>query len=327
MIELKESKTRDIPLWLTALVILLCIGGGAWLVKWYMKEQPRQVVTIPDDKVVPTGNRGTWRGQTGGNNNNGGNNGFRAQPQRDINVNGVQSWSKNSYRAKVGDTVMMVIYNANGNGKFDISPQYLTMRTPAEAEMAVMRMSILSDATWRDHLKVTDEQLEKLRKVPAPKSMTLDPADREKLSELWKAYHDGPADKKAAAEKDLLAGLDEVGKKNLAATKAYEATRAELVRAALTPDQIKMYQDAGGKAPVPKEPVPTPLPIVPAKIESKPQLKTSVEKTLIDSTTSTPAVTKTGVSAPASKPAIATPTVEKPASGAVPADAPPAPVK
>jgi len=86
MIELKESKTRDIPLWLTALVILLCIGGGAWLVKWYMKEQPRQVVTIPDDKVVPTGNRGTWRGQTGGNNNNGGNNGFRAQPQRDITL-------------------------------------------------------------------------------------------------------------------------------------------------------------------------------------------------------------------------------------------------
>jgi hypothetical protein len=321
MIETKESKTRDIPIWLTALVIVLCIGGGAWLVKWYMKEQPKQVVIIPDDRVLPNNARGIWRGQPNVANGNG-NNGFRAQPQRDINANGVQSWSKNSYRAKVGDTVMMVIYNANGNGHFDISPQYLTMRTPAEAEMAVMRMSILSDASWRDHLKVTDDQLEKLRKVPAPKSMTLDPADREKLSELWKAYHDGAADKKAAAEKELLAGLDEVGKKNLAATKAYEATRAELVRAALTPEQIKLYQDAGGKAPVPKEPL-----VVPAKVEPKIESKPAAEKTLIEGTrVLTPEVSKTVLKATDKQTGAAS--TEKLTTGAAPTDpAPPAPPK
>jgi len=310
MIESKESKTRDIPIWLTALVIVLCLGGGAWLVKWYMKETPTQVVDIPDDKV-PQGNN--WRQGRQANNNGGMFRNNNQLPQKDINANGVQPWGRNGFRVKTGDTIMNVTYSGKG---FDISPQYLNIRTPAQAELAVMRMSILGDPNWREALNVTEDQLTKLRKVPLPKSMTLDKEDKEKLSELWKAYHDGPSDKKAAAEKELLAGLDEVGKKNLAATKEYEATRAELVKAALTEEQIKMYQSSGGKAPTKETPVirtPIPAKSETKKIESP---GTTVDKRLGSETSLLKPIEKTPTSKPVAT-TTPTPTATKPVGAAV----------
>jgi hypothetical protein len=49
MIETQESNTRDIPVWLTGLVLILCIGGGSYMVWSFLRDQPRQVATIPED--------------------------------------------------------------------------------------------------------------------------------------------------------------------------------------------------------------------------------------------------------------------------------------
>jgi hypothetical protein len=276
MIEHKESKTRDIPLWLTAVVILLCIGGGVWLVKWYMQTTPRQVVEIPEDKN-PVANQRSWRGF--GQNNNGGsgsNNGRGNRGNRDINSNGVQSWSNNSYRIKTGDTIITVNYSGN---KFDLSPRYLNVQKVEGAELVMMRLGILTDPGWREYLNVTDAQLDKLRAVPLPRSETLDPADKKHLSELWKAYHGASGDAKTAAEKKLLAAVEEVGKKNRAATVAFEVSRAEQVRAALTPEQIKKYKATGGT--LPKEPKTVPVKPEPTKVETKaPAGKTVIDKQL-----------------------------------------------
>jgi Spy/CpxP family protein refolding chaperone len=234
MIESTQSNTRDIPVWLTALVVMLCIGGGGWMTIWYMRDRPRQVVEIPDDKVVAvTPNRGNMKNVAGA---------IRTRAAAP-DVDGIQSWARNSFRAKSGGTILFVNYK--GTTAFDLVPQYANTRTPEEADLAVMRMSVMNDATWRENLKVTDEQLEKLRKVPAPLAAKLDPADRATLTELWKAYHDGPADGKAAAEKNLLASLAAIGQKNLAAAREYEANRAKAIREALTPEQIALYRSGG----------------------------------------------------------------------------------
>lgn len=313
MIEHKESKTRDIPLWLTALVILLCIGGGAWLVKWYMQAQPRQVVEIPDDKVQakPAGNG--WRGTfNNGINGFARNNGSRGP--RDINANGVQPWGANSFRIKTGDTVMTVNYSGD---KFDISPRYLNVQKVEGAELVMMRLGILTNADLREYLKVTEDQLAKLRAVPLPRSETLDKADKEQLSELWKAYHSATGDTKAAAEKKLLAAVDEIGRKNRAATVAFEVNRAEMVRAAVTPEQIKLYQASGGNVPAKKEPAATPPPVAPVKTvpskttADKPNNRlleeSVVSKPLLKSETVSPAATKA-----APKPASDTPAPANP---------------
>jgi hypothetical protein len=316
MIETKESKTRDIPLWLTALVILLCIGGGAWLVKWYVQATPRQVVAIPEDKnpvpVRGTGFRGNpQNGFTGNNNPRNNRGGNFTGTNRDINANGVQSWSNTSYRIKSGDTIMNVNYVGD---KFDFSPRYLNVQTVEVAEMIMMRLGIMSNAGWRDYLGVTDEQLAALRAVPLPRSETLEPADKARLSELWTAYHSGSADTKAVAEKKLLAAVEEVGKKSRLAAVAFDASRADMVKAALTPEQIAKYKATGGTLPTTKEPVKA----VPVKPEpGKLQTRSLGDSKLIEGFAETaPASTKVLTDKAESKPANAvTPVPLVPPSG------------
>jgi len=314
MIEHKESRTRDIPLWLTALVVLLCIGGGAWLVKWYMQATPRQVVVIPEDKN-PAPIRGTnFRGspQNGNNGNNvrgnrGGGGVFTGN--KDINVNGVQSWSNTSYRIKSGDTIMNVNYVGD---KFDFSPRYLNVQTVDVAEMIMMRLGIMSNAGWRDYLNVTDEQLAKLRAVPLPRSETLDPADKAQLSELWTAYHGASADTKAVAEKKLLAAVEEVGKKSRLAAVAFDASRADLVKAALTPEQIAKYKATGGTLPTKETLKAVPVKPEPSKVQTK--LGGSDKKLIEGFAETQPASTKVLTNKTESKPTNAV-TPLAPASG------------
>jgi hypothetical protein len=241
-----QPKTRDIPVWLTGIVLLLCIGGGGWLIKWYLQDKG-SVVQIPDDKVVANVNgngRGAWRGQLAGMNN-----GFR-QDARNRNADGVHPSGRNSFRAKIGSTTMLI--NPSGSGRFDFIPQYQNPRTADEAELTMMRMSILADATWREQLKVTDEQLKDLRKkVPSPQNPKLDAADQARMTDLWKTYEKASYAEKPAAEKKLLAAVDEIGKKELTTYKAYEASRAQAIKAILTPEQIKLYHESGSK-PAPK---------------------------------------------------------------------------
>jgi len=258
MIESTESKTRDIPIWLTGMVLLLCIGGGGWLIMWYMRgDNPNRVVEIPEEKSVnyATGNGGkAWRTQGAG----------QASPRIRINpdADGIQASSKTSYRAKVGNTLILI--NSNGGNRTDFVPQYLNARTPEQADLSMMRMALLSDSNWREYLKLTEEQLTQLRsKVPAPQTTKLDAADTSRLASLWKTYQNAASAEKPAAEKSFLAAVDEIGKKNTPAYKEYEAKRAEAIKAALTPEQIKLYRSAGGtKAPPPANPKPAVSPVV-----------------------------------------------------------------
>ena len=264
-----NSKTRDIPVWLTGIVLLLCIGGGGWLIKWYLQDKG-SVVQIPDDQVVAStgnGGRGAWRGQLAG--ANGG--GFRPADLRNRDADGIHPSGRNSFRAKTGGTVMLI--NQSGSGRYDFIPQYQNPRTPEEAELTMLRMSVLADATWREHLKVTDEQLKDLRKkVPAPQSPRLDGADLARMNDLWKAYQAASNADKPAAEKTLLAAVDEIGKKNLTTFRQFEASRAQAIKSILTPEQIKLYHEGGNK-PAPGKtksaPTPTPAPAPAATIEKK----------------------------------------------------------
>jgi hypothetical protein len=279
MIENKESKTRDIPIWLTGMVLLMCIGGGGWLIMWYMRDDPNRVVEIPEDKTAnyATANGGggrAWRTQ-----------GTGAQGGTRIRVNpdadGIQASSKNSYRAKVGNTLILI--NSNGGNRTDFVPQYLNARTAEQADLSMMRMALLSDSNWREHLKLTDEQLTQLRKnVPAPQATKLDSTDGNRLATLWKTYQNAASSAKPAAEKSFLAAVDEIGKKNTPAFKEFEAKRAEAIKAALTPEQIKLYRSAGGTKPPPaklkaaaKPPVVTPAPTVPTQPPAKPAATTA----------------------------------------------------
>jgi len=251
MIESKESKTRDIPIWLTGMVLLLCIGGGGWLILWYLRDNPNRVVDIPQEKAASYATGGGGGGKafrTGG----AGQTGPRL-PRINPNADGIQASSATSYRAKVGNTLILI--NSNGGNRTDFVPQYLNARTAEEADLSMMRMMLLSDSNWREHLNLTEEQLTQLRKkVPPTQVMKLDPQDSLRLAGLWKTYQTAASAAKVAAEKAFLAAVDEIGKKNIPAYKEYEAKRAEAIKSALTPEQIKLYRSAGGSKAPPANP-------------------------------------------------------------------------
>jgi len=269
MIDSKESKTRDIPIWLTGMVLLLCIGGGGWLILWYMRDNPNRVVDIPEDKSASYATAGNGGGGRGIFRTQGASQAGPRMPRINPNADGIQASSSTSYRAKVGNTLILI--NSNGGNRTDFVPQYLNARSAEEADLSMMRMMLLSDSNWREHLKLTEEQLTQLRiKVPAPQVMKLDAQDSLRLAGLWKNYQTAASAAKGAAEKAFLAAVDEIGKKNTPIYKEYEAKRAEAIKAALTPEQIKLYRSAGGtKAPPPNSkaaasPVATPAPAAPA---------------------------------------------------------------
>jgi hypothetical protein len=286
MIESKESKTRDIPIWLTGMVLLLCIGGGGWLIMWYMRDNPNRVVEIPEDKSANYamgngGGRGVFRTQGAGQAGS-------RMPRVNPDADGIQASSKTSYRAKVGSTLILI--NSSGGNRTDFVPQYLNARTPEQADLSMMRMALLSDSNWREHLKLTEEQLTQLRsKVPAPQVMKLDAQDSLRLAGLWKTYQNAATADKGPAEKSFLAAVDEIGKKNIPAYKEYEARRAEAIKAALTPEQITLYRSAGGTKPPPANPKPAVTPVAATPTPPSP--------------TAVPAATKSGD--PAAAPAAA----------------------
>jgi hypothetical protein len=240
------------------MVLLLCIGGGGWLIMWYMRDNPNRVVEIPEDKSANYamgngGGRGVFRTQGAGQAGS-------RMPRVNPDADGIQASSKTSYRAKVGNTLILI--NSTGTNRTDFVPQFLNALTPEQAELSMMRMSLLSDANWREHLKLTEEQLNQLRnKVPQPQQMKLDQNDRNRLGGLWKTYQDASASAKPAAEKSFLAAVDEIGKKNITAYKQFAATRAEAIKAALTPEQITLYRSAGGTKPPPANPKPAVTPV------------------------------------------------------------------
>src|SRR5690349_14737898 len=111
----QQRPTHDLPLWLTGLVLLLCVSGGTWLIMKLLKDQPSRHVEIPLDKLngsahaasLPrapgggsgSGRTGSWRGGQGG---PGGGNNFRngrptfAPPINEL----IQSSGRNSWRLR-----------------------------------------------------------------------------------------------------------------------------------------------------------------------------------------------------------------------------------
>jgi len=168
-----------------------------------------------------------------------------AQPAgaaRDPNINGVQPFGRNAFRVKSGDVVLFVNYSAAN--KLELHPQYVGQAAQAKPEI-VLRLMILSDQAWRDRLHVTADQLVKLRAIPPAKRLEFDPDDTQRLTQLCQAYHDGDEASKPQAEKKLVDDLGEIGKK----TRQLEDPRVQMIRAALTPEQIKLYQDATASTP------------------------------------------------------------------------------
>jgi hypothetical protein len=266
MIETNDARTRDIPIWLTGIVLLACLGGGGWLIRWYMQDKGKQTVDVTNEVTAAAAASGrpvrTGSGGGGGRTFSGYNGGggldrtgrTRVAPV-DLSADGVQSYNSATSRVKSGNAVMLA--SNNPNGRIDLS-YFKSVRTSEQEQLAMMFIAVRGDSNWREYLNVTDTQREMFSKVPpampGPAPMKSDASDKAKLAPLWRAYRDAAAKnsaEKATAEKALLTALDKVGQKTLQATKDFEDARTAAIKAALTPEQVQTFLSASSdKAPL-----------------------------------------------------------------------------
>jgi len=255
MIEV-QPKTRDIPIWLTGVVLILCIVGGGWLVRWYTRDAGTLAVDVPlEDQSTVAANAKvrTQLALPGGN----------PRAQRDLGfaaaVDGVKA-SGNSGKAWIvrsGDATMYV--SQGRNGQLDLNPSYITQKlTPEQAQVLMMRRRLMTDAAMRDQIHLTAEQLEALRKVEDFRGMVIEPTDRAKLTSLFQAWRTAPGD---ATEKPLLAALVDVAKRAATPTQAFDASRVEQVRKIVSPDQVKRFNEGPTPQGTPATPPSTAKPI------------------------------------------------------------------
>jgi hypothetical protein len=229
MIEV-ESKTRDIPVWLTGVVLILCVAGGIWLVRWYSHDTGRRTVEVPLEDPATVAAAAKFRNLPTGN--------APVNP----NAEGVrQSGNRNNaWIVRAADATMYV--SLTRNGQFDISPAYVRQAlTPEQAQVLMMRRRLMMDTSAREQVKLTGQQLEALRKVEDFRGMIITPIDKTKLTQLFKAWHDSGGDK-VAEEKALVAALNGVAKRSAEPTRAFDASRVEQVKKIITPEQAKQLE-------------------------------------------------------------------------------------
>ncbi|HWP40432.1 MAG TPA: hypothetical protein VNL70_05855, partial [Tepidisphaeraceae bacterium] len=96
------------------------------------------------------------------------------------------------------------------------------------------------DRRFAESLKVTEEQLKRLRDVGSGSALLLSPDDQQRISQLWNAYL--TAADKTAAERELIGTLRQVGQRSLEPTKRDIAERVRQIQSILTPEQIAPFR-------------------------------------------------------------------------------------
>lgn len=89
-----------------------------------------------------------------------------------------------------------------------------------------------------ENLKITPEQLQKLRQIQVPREMSLPDTDKQKLLDLGKRYVDAPADQKKSLETELTETFRKMASQALQPTLAAYADSANRIREVLTEQQI-----------------------------------------------------------------------------------------
>jgi len=268
-----ESRpTRDIPVWLTIPIVLLCLGGGSYLVYRMVtaddRMKPREITRDQAKEKGLTGggpvrvpgmgrNPGTPGGNTGGGSR------WRGAAGPAVAVDGVtetlRKGTSSNYTVAAGSARMEVVYATPTQPTITLSyANFLPAILNAEQYRYLeIRKEVIESKRVQQSANVTAEQIAKLDQMPKPAPMKATAEDLQRLTAALDAWKSAPADKKAAAEKSLVATLDEVAKNRFEETKSYATMRVEMIKSILTADQINQLRNPGaGRATPVAKPVP-----------------------------------------------------------------------
>lgn len=239
MIEMTPDK-REIPLWLSVGLVLVCLLGGAAFVWWYWSEDgpsPRTIVTgqeVVDPEVQARQQRQRMERRSA------------AIRRAAVEAPDGISERRGGWRVKSASALMDVSRNRNEN-EFRYRYTYVTsdFGSPEDRQLGIILWRLRNDQAAARNLNLTDEQQQQLNDLPQEITIRMNRQDRQQLTALWEDWHNASDDGKSAAEQELLATLRQVARRSRPATEQALAERAARIREILTSEQLEQFAAMG----------------------------------------------------------------------------------
>lgn len=245
-----SSPVRTIPVWLSLLVILLCLGGGGAFVWWYMNGAgfTSRTIIIPREQLEKE--RAERRTETQPRRQQGPRVAVRATDADGIKPDGGNSTDANAtnrWTIKSGDASAVVRKAGTRAATFRYSYVRDDLLGPDQFQTMVATWRLARDQAMATAVGLSDEQVSKLRAEAAPIGILISDDDRKKIDDLFNTYLAATTDDaRASVDKKTVAALGEIGKRQLDPTKQQLAERVTRIRAILTEEQWAKWKKVGG---------------------------------------------------------------------------------
>ncbi len=223
-----EQPSKPLPIWASLVVIVLCLAGGGWIVRWYVMTEPLS----HESRLLPGAETANVAP--------------RARPGREnvdnqswIRQQNPETWNAHSPEATAifehKANKPLVVRSLNYNN-YDFVPQ-------EQRTMIFNSRRIIRDDTMSKTLKITPDQLAKLRGLTAQINMIATPADMDSIKTLFAEYQS--ATDKNAAQAKLFAAMGDIARRSIEATRTAAADRSKNIKAVLSDDQWKQFESMG----------------------------------------------------------------------------------
>ena len=226
-----DSRRRLLSV-LVGLVVTFLLGWGLWSLYGYLVGDDS---TPAGDAVLVPDLGGRPRARDAGRTD------FRRLAQPPVVTDGVREVLANTFLARRKGSLARLTRQTDGTwavrfgyDRSDLLPddQRRTLRAAYDA---------LGRRGMADQLKITPEQLVKLRELGPDPGMVVRSEDRAAFLELWSKYLATPEADRSAVAPELLALLEQIGERGLEPTRSSLADRAAKAMNILTPEQLQQW--------------------------------------------------------------------------------------
>jgi hypothetical protein len=223
----QDAESPQVPRWVGVMVAVVLVGGfvggGAlWALTQFMKPNPAELTEVD----APIQARIAAQ--------------IRAQPPPS---DGITQPRPGTYQVRAGEVLMFATKPANA-ADWSLRCQYNKSDLVPVDQLAALtaRLRLANDTVYAKFLKVTDDQIAKLKEIPAVSNvgeMVLSPDDQARIKALWTQYIAAP---KPDLEQTIVKSLQEMGQRSLAPTRAAITARADKIKTILSAEQIAPFK-------------------------------------------------------------------------------------
>jgi hypothetical protein len=228
-----NDQVRPIPIWASLLVIILCLGGGGWIMHWYVMTDAlsHESKLLEPAASASTPNPRPTAAQRAA---------MNAQP---ANVPAVRKQDDNLWWVHAPEAAMLVDTHASPPTIKVINYTNYEFVPQDTRNLIISARRIARDDAVAKNLGLTDDQVSKMRGLTGQIGMVTEQADQDSLKTLWTAYDS--AQSKPAAEAALVQGLTAIARKSVDRTKQAASDRADKIKSVLTADQWTKFNAMG----------------------------------------------------------------------------------